>query len=105
VPIVAADLPLQRLWQWERERADRIYLTQPLGEGRSRDFTWKQAMDEARRMAAHLQSLGLKPGARIAIMAKNSAWWYLADYAILMGRPCQRAAVRQPHRGHGARHP
>ncbi|MCI1710867.1 MAG: AMP-binding protein [Chiayiivirga sp.] len=84
MPIVAADLPLQRLWQWERERADRIYLTQPLGEGRSRDFTWKQAMDEARRMAAHLQSLGLKPGARIAIMAKNSAWWYLADYAILM---------------------
>jgi len=84
MPIAAEYLPLQRLWHWERERANQIYMTQPLGNGQVRDFTWAQAMNEARRMATHLQSLGLAPGARIAIMSKNCAWWYLADYAILM---------------------
>ncbi len=83
--IVAAEfLPLQRLWHWERERADRIHLTQPLGNGQVRDFTWAQALYEARRVAAHLQSEGYPPGSSIAIMSKNCAWWYIADYAILM---------------------
>jgi len=84
MPLPAEYLPLQRLWHWERARADDIWLTQPMGGGRVRDFTWAPAVGEARRMAAHLQSLGFAPGTRIAIMSKNCAWWYLADYAILM---------------------
>src|SRR3546814_19247375 len=47
------DLPLQRLFRWEAEYATRIYLTQPLGNGESRDYSWAQTLDEARRMAAH----------------------------------------------------
>src|SRR3546814_6635322 len=52
------DLPLQRLFRWEAEFATRIYLTQPLGNGESRDYSWAQTLDEARRMAAHLRSFG-----------------------------------------------
>ena len=49
-----------------------------------RDFTWAQVMDEARSMAAHLQSLGLPAGSRVAILSKNSAHWLIADLAIWM---------------------
>ena len=60
------NLPLQRLYHWERERADEIYLTQPLA-GTLRDWTWAQTMDEVRRVAAYLQSLGFEPGSRIGL--------------------------------------
>jgi long-chain acyl-CoA synthetase len=75
-------LPLQRLYRWERERADQVCMTQPLGGGATRDFTWGQALAEARRVAAHLQSFGWPPGTHVAILSKNCAWWLMADYAI-----------------------
>lgn len=78
------DLLLQRIWRWETERATDIYLTQPMGGGVLRDFTWADAIGQARRMAAHLQSHGWEPGTRVAILSKNCAWWLLADYAIWM---------------------
>jgi long-chain acyl-CoA synthetase len=82
---VADDLlALQRLYHWERNAPDRVVLTQPLGGGQVRDYTWRQAMDETRRMAAYLKSLGFEPGSRIAILAKNSAHWLIADFAIWM---------------------
>ena len=83
---VAPDqLALQRLYHWERTAPERVVLTQPLGGGSVRDFTWKQTLDQTRRMAAHLQSLGLKPGDKVAILSKNTAWWLMADWAIWMG--------------------
>jgi long-chain acyl-CoA synthetase len=66
------------------ERRDDVYLTQPVGGGRSEDFTFGRVLDEARRMAAHLGSLGLPPGSRIAIVSKNCAHFFLADLAIWM---------------------
>ena len=77
-------LALQRLYHWEKAAPDRVILTQPQGGGAVRDFTWRQAMDEVRRMAAHLGSLGLPPGSRIALLSKNCAHWLLADFAIWM---------------------
>jgi long-chain acyl-CoA synthetase len=82
--IEPGDLPLQRAYRWEKERASEIFLTQPMGGGVVRDWTWAQAMEETRRMAAHLKSLGYEPGARIAIMSKNTAWWIMSDLAIWM---------------------
>jgi long-chain acyl-CoA synthetase len=82
--IEPSDLPLQRAYRWERERADQIFLTQPLGGGQVRDWTWAQAMDEARRVAAWLKAQGWEPGSRIAIMSKNTAWWIMSDLAIWM---------------------
>ncbi len=82
--IEASDLPLERAYHWEKQQGSSIYLTQPMGGGSVRNFTWSEALDESRRMAAHLQSLGFAPGAKIAILAKNSAHFILADLAIWM---------------------
>jgi len=82
---VSADmLALERLYHWERTAPDRVVMTQPLGGGNVRDFTWREVMDETRRMAAHLKGLGFEPGARIGILAKNQAHWLIADFAIWM---------------------
>ena len=78
------DLPLSRLYRWERERAERIFLTQPFGGGKVRDWTWKQVADEVRRMAAYLKAQDWEPGSRVAILSRNCAWWIMADLAIWM---------------------
>jgi long-chain acyl-CoA synthetase len=80
--VAEQDLQLQRLWHWERTRPGELYLTQPLGGGATRPFTWGETVDQARRMAAYLRSFGWEPGSRVALMSKNCAWWLLADYAI-----------------------
>ena len=77
-------LALQRLYHWEVTAANRVVLTQPLGGGAVRDYTWAQLMDETRRMAAHLQAQGFEPGSRIAILSKNCAHWLMCDFAIWM---------------------
>ena len=79
-----ARTPLACLYHWEKTTPDTIHLTQPVGGGKVVDYTWKQAMDEARRMAAHLQTLNLPPKSQIAILGKNTAHWMLADWAIMM---------------------
>ena len=82
---VAPDsLALQRLYHWERTAPDKVVLTQPLGAGAVKDYTWREVMDQTRRMAAHLKSLGFEPGARIAILSKNTAHWLMSDFAIWM---------------------
>ena len=80
--IPADALALQRLYHWEKTTPNRVALTQPLGGGQVRDYTWRQVLDESRRMAAHLKTLGLEPGARIAMMSKNTAHWMMSDFAI-----------------------
>jgi long-chain acyl-CoA synthetase len=79
-----AELPLECFARHERDKPDRIFLTQPLGGGAVRDWTWREVGDEARRMASHLQAQGWEPGARIAILSKNCAHWIVSDLAILM---------------------
>lgn len=83
---VSADaLALQRLYHWERTQPDRIVFTQPTGAGQVREYTWREVMDQSRRMAAHLQSLGLQPGDKVALLAKNTAHWLMSDFAIWIG--------------------
>ena len=77
-------LALQRLYHWEDTTPDKVALTQPIGGGAVREWTWRQMMDESRRMAAHLKGLGFEPGARIALLSKNTAHWLMTDYAIWM---------------------
>jgi long-subunit acyl-CoA synthetase (AMP-forming) len=78
-------LILDCVYDHETEWRDRVYLTQPLGGGRVRDYTWGQVLDEARRMAAHLRSLGLQPGDRVAMLTKNCAHFFIAELAIWIG--------------------
>ena len=75
---------LDRLYEHEKNRPDEVWFTQPMGGGKVRDITFKEAMDEARRMAAHLRTLDLPAKSKIALFSKNTAWWMLADVAIWM---------------------
>ena len=81
--ITQDDLPLERAYRWERERADRRFLTQPFN-GQVRHWTWSQALGEARRMASYLKAQQWEPGSRVAILSKNCAWWIMSDLAIWM---------------------
>ena len=78
------DLPLQRIYRWERERSEAVFLTQPYDRGKVREWTWGQAVGEVRRMASWLKAQGWEPGTRVAILSRNCAWWILADLAIWM---------------------
>lgn len=78
------ELPLQWFYRQERKTPNRTYFTQPLGGGPVLELSWAQVGDQARRMAAHLRSRGWEPGARVAIIGKNSAHWIIADLAIWM---------------------
>ncbi|MDO9166390.1 MAG: AMP-binding protein [Rhodoferax sp.] len=77
-------LILDYVYDHEAAHPDQVYLTQPVGGGQVVDYTWGQALDQARRMAAHLRSQGLEPGARIAILSKNCAHFFMAELAIWM---------------------
>lgn len=68
---------------WCDKMPDREFLLQPV-DGRLQVTTFSEALDQARRMAAALIGLGLAPGDRVAILAKNSAEWVIADLSIAM---------------------
>jgi len=82
--VAPQDLALQRLYHWERTTPDRKVFTQPMGSGVVREMTWREVLDETRRLAAHLQSFGFPAGSRIAILSKNCAHWLMSDWAIWM---------------------
>eukprot|EP00560_Eucampia_antarctica_P004611 CAMPEP_0197833860 /NCGR_PEP_ID=MMETSP1437-20131217/20353_1 /TAXON_ID=49252 ORGANISM="Eucampia antarctica, Strain CCMP1452" /NCGR_SAMPLE_ID=MMETSP1437 /ASSEMBLY_ACC=CAM_ASM_001096 /LENGTH=560 /DNA_ID=CAMNT_0043438153 /DNA_START=93 /DNA_END=1775 /DNA_ORIENTATION=- len=65
------------------ETPTRVYMTQPMGDS-VKTWTFEETLDESKRMAAYLDSLGLEPGSKIALCSKNCAWWVMADFAILM---------------------
>ncbi len=81
---ITTQSPLARLYHWEKTRPDTVHFVQPVGGGAVEEYTWKQAMSEARRMAAYLQSMNLPAGSSIALLGKNSAHWIIADWAIWM---------------------
>ncbi len=81
--MTATDLkcPIDLLEHWARTRPQSVYLRQP-EHGKFREMTWATVWDQTRRMASALLSMGLEAGDRVAIIAKNSAEWFIADFAI-----------------------
>jgi long-chain acyl-CoA synthetase len=75
---------LEYAYHWEETSPDRVFLTQPIGPGTVKDYTFAEVMGQARRMASYLRSLGLPPGSSIAMCSKNCAHWIMADLAIWM---------------------
>ncbi|MGJ8669975.1 MAG: AMP-binding protein [Oceanococcus sp.] len=75
---------LGRLYHWESTAADELHFVQPMGDGQVQEYTWAQAMDEARRIAAYLQQQGFPAGSQIALLGKNTAHWMIVDWAIWM---------------------
>ncbi len=75
---------LDQVLEHAARQPGRIYLTQPVGGGRVVDYTWGEVVDQASRMAEHLRSRGLAPGARVALLSKNCAHFIVAELAIWM---------------------
>ena len=73
----------QMLAEWAGTMPDREFLLQPIA-GQLHATTFSEAEDQARRMASALVALGMNPGDKVAILAKNCAEWVLADLAIAM---------------------
>ncbi len=81
---MATRLALESALHWEKTSPDTPWLTQPLGGGEVKTYTWKEAMHEARCIASWLRSQDLPEKSHIALMSKNTAWWLMADLAIWM---------------------
>jgi long-chain acyl-CoA synthetase len=64
--------------------ADRVFLTQPVGDGQVVDYSWAQVLDQSRRVATYLKGRGFEPGARVAMLSKNCAHFIMAELAIWM---------------------
>ena len=77
-------LILDYVYDHEAARPDEVLLVQPVGGGRVVEYTWGRMLDEARRMAAHLKSREFEPGARIAILSRNCAHFFMAELAVWM---------------------
>jgi len=77
-------LILDYVFDHEATKARQVFLTQPVGAGSVVDYSWADAVGQARRMAAHLRAQGFAPGARIAILSKNCAHFFIAELAIWM---------------------
>ena len=75
-------LPLAQFTARVNEHPDRVYLNQPI-DRQWTPFTWADVDLQARKIAAGLLN-HFQPGDKIAILAKNSAEWFIADIAIMM---------------------
>ncbi len=78
------EMVLERIYRHEKDCANKVYMTQPIGNGEVKDYTWSEAMNQVRRMAAHLKSLDFPAGSKIAILSKNCAHFMMTDLAIWM---------------------
>lgn len=78
-----ASSPLSAFLHWEKTAPNRIFLKQPIN-GKVITYTFKQAGEEARKIANEIQSYGLPSRSHIAILSKNCAHWIMADLAIMM---------------------
>lgn len=74
---------LQYFYDRVEQSPNEVFLRQPEGD-LWHEITWKQAYDEAAKMANYMVGLGFPKGSNIAIVSKNCDHWILADLAIMM---------------------
>ncbi|UCD67784.1 MAG: AMP-binding protein, partial [Betaproteobacteria bacterium] len=77
-------LILDYIYDHAAEHPQRVLLTQPVSGGKVVDYTWSEVINQAKRMAAYLQSQGFGAGSHIAILSKNCAHFFIAELAIWM---------------------
>ena len=77
-------MPQEMLQGWESTRPEHVYLRQRI-DRQWHEFNWRRVTDGARRMAAAMTALGVERGARVGIISKNCAHWFIADFALMVG--------------------
>ncbi len=71
-------------YHWEKNTPNQVYLRQPK-DGQYKEYTWQEVGNQARRMAAALQTMDLPAQCNIGIVGKNTAHWIISDVAIMIG--------------------
>lgn len=74
---------LEAFYAREKKHPKLPFLHQPFGE-KWETYSWGEVGQMARRVAAYLRSLDLKPGSHIGLVSKNCREWIIADLAIMM---------------------
>ncbi len=74
---------LESFYRKEAAHPEKPFLHQPFGE-RWETYTWGEAGQMARKIAAYLHDQQLKPGSHIGLVSKNCREWIIADLAIMM---------------------
>ena len=88
------ETPLQMFYRLEKARPDDTWVHQPENKQWT-SYSWGQAGDMVRRIAAGLSALELPKGSKVAILSKNSIYWYLCDLAIMMSGHVSVPALQQ----------
>ncbi|HCK94095.1 MAG TPA: hypothetical protein DHW71_13955 [Gammaproteobacteria bacterium] len=73
---------LDGLYHWEKQVPNRVYMNQPLPNGKVDQLTWGQFAQDVRKIAQHLNDLGLEKGSSVAIFSRNTAYFQIASMAI-----------------------
>lgn len=77
-------MPLKQLFDHAAMSPGSPFMVKLSGGKIAQTYTWAEAADEVCRCAGYLKSLDLPAKSRIAILAKNSPHWVIADLAIWM---------------------
>lgn len=76
--------PNEMILRWAEERPNEVYLKQIINR-QFVEFTYSDVANKALKLVAALQTLGLQPGDKIALVSKNCAEWFICDLAMMMG--------------------
>ena len=69
--------PLEMMYKWEIEKADMVYLSQPI-DGVSHNWTYTETMNEVRKMASELwQKLSDNQKKKYEVMADKDRERYM----------------------------
>jgi long-chain acyl-CoA synthetase len=72
---------IDKFCAFEQSQPDQLFLSEPVN-GTHKNFTWAEAGQQVRKMAAALNAMGLGKDDKVAILSKNCAHWIMADLAI-----------------------
>lgn len=72
---------IDKFCDFEASQPDQLFLSEPVA-GSYKNFTWAQAGQQVRKIAAALNAMGLGKDDKVAILSKNCAHWIMADLAI-----------------------
>ncbi|MTI42168.1 long-subunit acyl-CoA synthetase (AMP-forming) [Roseibium hamelinense] len=78
---VSYPIPYEMLKKWASETPDKVYLRQPVNRV-VQEKTWSQVHDEVLRLASAFLAMGLQKGDVVAILGKNTAEWFITDFAL-----------------------
>ncbi|WP_163935202.1 AMP-binding protein [Paraferrimonas sp. SM1919] len=75
---------LEMFEHWVATQPQQTYLRQPIN-GEYQDYTWSEVKQQALKLLAGLNQLGIHKGDKVAILSKNCAEWFITDIALMMG--------------------